>query len=53
MGTFNLSEAAQAILNEGSKETLDGIVKQKMSQIINKFAIARNYDLLKCGKLIN
>ena len=28
-------------------------VKQKMSQIINKFAIARNYDLLKCGKLIN
>ena len=32
MGTFNLSEAAQAILNEGSKETLDGIVKQKMSQ---------------------
>jgi len=32
MGTFNLSEAAQAILNEGSKETLDGIVKQKMAQ---------------------
>ena len=28
-------------------------VKQKMMQVINNFAIARNYDLLRCGKLTN
>ena len=32
MGKFNLSDAAKAILNEGSKETLEGNVKQKMGQ---------------------
>jgi len=32
MGKFNLSDAAKAILNEGSKETFDGNVKQKMGQ---------------------
>ena len=28
-------------------------VKQKMNQVNNKFAIAKNYELLRCGKLTN
>jgi len=32
MGKFNLSDAAKAILNEGSKEAFDGNIKQKMGQ---------------------
>ena len=28
-------------------------VKQKILQVINNFAIAKNYELLRCGKLTN